>query len=122
VILVDTSVWVQHLRAADRALVTLLNVGQVLGHPFVVGELALGNLKPRKIVLVSLQKLPQVTMSTDKEVLHFVDRYALCGTGIGYIDAHLLAALRLTPGAVLWTRDKPLQLVAEKLGLAWDFT
>jgi predicted nucleic acid-binding protein len=122
VILVDTSVWVQHLRAADRALVTLLNVGQVLGHPFVVGELALGNLKPRKIVLVSLQKLPQVTMSTDKEVLHFVDRYALYGTGIGYIDAHLLASLRLTPGAVLWTRDKPLQLVAEKLGLAWDFT
>ena len=121
-ILVDTSVWVQHLRAADRALVTLLIVGQVLGHPFVVGELALGNLKPRKIVLVSLQKLPQVTTSTDKEVLHFVDRYALYGTGIGYIDAHLLASLRLTPGAVLWTRDKPLQLVAEKLGLAWDST
>ena len=119
-ILVDTSIWVGHLRAADKVLTNLLTAGQVLGHPFVVGELAVGNLKPRNVVLFSMQKLPQATLSTDREVLHLIDRHALYGTGIGYIDAHLLASLRLTPGALLWTRDKPLQIVAERLGLVWQ--
>jgi predicted nucleic acid-binding protein len=120
VILVDTSIWVGHLRAADKVLTNLLTAGLVLGHPFVVGELAVGNLKPRNVVLFSMQKLPQATVSTDREVLHLIDRHALYGTGIGYVDAHLLASLRLTPGALLWTRDKPLQIVAERLGLVWQ--
>ena len=116
-ILVDTSVWIDHLRAGDQTLVGLLNAARVLAHPFVIGELALGHLRERKVVLATLSDLPQTSIATDTEVLHFIDRYALFGRGIGYIDAHLLAAVRLTGGASLWTRDKRLRSVAETLGL-----
>jgi predicted nucleic acid-binding protein len=116
VILVDTSVWVHHLRAKDNTLVALLDAGQVLGHPFVTGELALGNLRRRDLVIGSLQDLPQANNATDEEVLQFIYRHALPGTGIGYVDAHLLASTRLTAGAALWTRDKRLQAAAKKLG------
>jgi len=115
VILVDTS-WVHHLRAKDNTLVGLLDAGQVLGHPFVTGELALGNLRRRDLVIGSLQDLPQANNATDEEVLQFIYRHALPGTGIGYVDAHLLASTRLTAGAALWTRDKRLQAAAKKLG------
>jgi predicted nucleic acid-binding protein len=118
VILVDTSVWVDHLRSADHALRQLLDSGQVLGHCFVTGELALGNLRQRDLVLNALRELPQATAAADEEVLHFIDRQALFGLGIGYVDAHLLAAVRLTPGTKLWTRDRRLQGVATQLGLA----
>ena len=117
-ILVDTSVWIGHLRANDRSLSNLLVAGRVLAHPFVTGELALGNLRQRAIILESLSDLPQAKVATDGEVRHFVDEHALFGRGIGYVDAHLLAAVRLTAGAVLWTRDKRLQRVAERLKLA----
>ena len=117
-ILVDTSVWVDHLRANDKALVALLNTGAVLAHPFVIGELALGNLRQREIVLNALSDLPQASVATDMEVLHFIDRHTLFGRGIGYIDAHLLAAAQLTAGAGLWTKDKRLHGVAVELGLA----
>jgi predicted nucleic acid-binding protein len=118
VILVDTSVWVDHLRTGDRVLGQLLDSGGVLGHRFVTGELALGNLRERDLVLSALRELPQATVASDDEVLHFIGRQALFGLGIGYVDAHLLAAVLLTLGAKLWTRDRRLQAAATQLGLA----
>lgn len=117
-ILVDTSVWVDHLRAGDKALAALLEAGTVLAHPFVIGELALGNLRQREIVLDALSNLPQASVATDAEVLHFIDHHALFGRGVGYVDAHLLAAVRLTAGTELWTNDKRLHGVANQLRLA----
>jgi predicted nucleic acid-binding protein len=116
-ILVDTSVWVDHLRASDERLVGLLDAGMVLAHPFVIGELALGTLAQRKTVLDALSDLPQAIVATDAEVLNFIDRHKLFGRGVGYIDIHLLAAVRLTAGTELWTRDKRLHAVAGQLGL-----
>jgi predicted nucleic acid-binding protein len=118
VILADTSVWVDHLRAADRALAALLAAGMVVAHPFVIGELALGNLRQREAVLKALADLPHASVATDAEVLHFIERHALSGLWIGYIDAHLLATVKLTPGAGLWTNDRRLHAVAVQLGLA----
>ncbi len=117
-ILVDTSVWVGHLRASDEILVGLLDAGMVLAHPFVVGELALGTLTQRGTVLEALSDLPRAVVATDGEVLHLIDRHRLFGRGVGYIDIHLLAAVRLTAGAALWTHDKRLHGVAVQLGLA----
>jgi predicted nucleic acid-binding protein len=118
VILVDTTVWVDHLRGGDKALTALLETGAVLIHPFVVGELALGNLRQRKTVLSALWDLPRAGVATDAEVLHFVDQHELYGRGLGYVDAHLLAAVRLTAGAELWTKDKRLHGIADQLRLA----
>ncbi len=117
-ILVDASVWIDHLRAGDRALAALLEAGCVLIHPFVIGELALGNLRQREIVLGALSDLPRASVATDVEVLHFIDRQGLFGCGVGYVDAHLLAAARLTAGVALWTNDRRLHGVAEQLRLA----
>ena len=117
-ILVDSSIWVDHLRSRDPALVDLLGATRVLGHPFVIGELALGNLRQRDTVLGALQDLPQAMVARDDEVLGFIDRHALAGLGIGYVDAHLLASARLS-GGTLWTRDKRLDGAATRLGIAW---
>lgn len=116
-ILVDSSVWVDHLRQGDQRLVTLLETSQVLTHPFVVGEIALGSLKNREGILSSLKGLPQATTGTDEEVQQFIESNALFGLGIGYIDAHLLAAVRLNAGSQLWTRDKRLAAIANRMGL-----
>jgi hypothetical protein len=118
VILVDTSVWVDHLRAGNKALAALLEAGAVLIHPFVIGELALGSLRHREIVLNALSDLPRASVATDAEVLHFIDQHALFGSGIGCVDAHLLAAVKLTARAELWTNDKRLHAVADQLKLA----
>jgi len=118
VILVDTSVWIDHLRSTDDVLAHLLDIGQVVVHPFIVGELALGSLHKRDLILQTLQDLQQAEVATEQEVLHFVARHALFGRGIGYVDAHLLASVRLTAGISLWTRDKRLLAVAEQLGMA----
>ena len=117
-ILVDTSVWVDHLRRGDEALAGLLEAGRVLAHPFVIGELALGNIPRRDLVLRALQDLPRANVATDREVLYFIDRHRLFGLGIGYVDAHLLAAVSLTAGAALWTRDRRLKRGADRLSLA----
>ena len=117
-ILIDTSVWVDHLRASDATLSGLLEGGRVLGHPFVAGELSLGNLRQRDLILTALQELPQATVASNEEVLHFINREALFGLGIGFVDAHLLTSARLTSHAQLWTRDRRLQTVATQLGLA----
>lgn len=116
-ILVDSSVWIDHLRHGSQRLVTLLEASQVLTHPFVVGELALGSLKNREAILGSLKGLPQAATATDEEVQRFIERNALFGLGIGYIDAHLLAAVRLNAGSRLWTRDKRLGAIADRMGL-----
>jgi predicted nucleic acid-binding protein len=117
-ILVDSSVWIAHLRVTDERLAALLQEGEVLGHPFIVGELALGNLQPRDTVLGHLLQLPQATLVANEEVLDLINRWPLFGRGIGYVDAHLVAAVRLTLGARLWTHDRRLQEVAGEMGLA----
>ena len=121
-ILVDTSVWIDHLRQGDVELTRLLNTGQVLGHPFVTGELALGNLQQRDTILSALDGLPQASVASDEEVMRFITQHALFGIGIGYIDAHLLAAARLSSGAMLWTRDKRLLAATVRLGLSANMT
>jgi predicted nucleic acid-binding protein len=121
VILVDTSVWIDHLRLGEVGLTRLLSTGRVLAHRFVTGELALGSLQNREMVLGCLQDLPQATVATDEEVMRFIAHHALFGIGIGYVDAHLLAAVRLSPGTLLWTRDKRLLAASTRLGLAAHF-
>jgi len=118
VILVDTSVWINHLRATDERLSALLDAGEVLVHPFVIGELALGDLQPRDAVLSDLRDLPQAVVAENEHVLDLIERSALFGRGIGYVDAHLVAAVRLTADAKLWTYDQRLQSAAVELGLA----
>jgi predicted nucleic acid-binding protein len=118
VILVDTSIWVDHLRHGDPALVALLQSDRVMVHPFVIGEIALGSLKKRDMIIASLQDLPQAIVVTDKEALHFIESHSLSGSGIGYVDLHLLASTRLDKGSSLWTRDKRLLEVAQRLKMA----
>ena len=117
-ILVDTSIWIDHLRTGDPRLVGLLQDGHVLAHPWVIGELALGHLSRRDEVLGLLHNLPQATVATDVEVLTLIDNQHLFGLGVGYVDAHLLAATMLSADALLWTRDKRLAAVAGQHGLA----
>ena len=118
-ILVDTAVWIDHLRVGDAALAALLNSSQVLMHPFILSELACGNLRNRAEVLRLLKVLPHATPATDAEVLFFIERHALMGRGIGYVDAHLLASAALVGATQLWTRDKRLRTVADSLALAY---
>ena len=117
-ILVDTSVWIDHFCKGDELLADLLGREQVVMHPFVIGELAMGHLPRRLAILADLRDLPQVTVAQHIEVMHFIERGRLFGTGVGYLDAHLLAGVSLTSGAALWTRDKQLLAVAERLSLA----
>ena len=120
-ILVDTSVWIDHLRAADPALLELLNAGRVLAHPFVTGELACGNVQNRAAVLALMQDLPAAPVASDDEVLALlIDRRSLAGRGIGYVDAHLLCAVVLAGTAELWSRDRRLADVAQGIGVAFD--
>jgi predicted nucleic acid-binding protein len=118
VIVVDTSVWVDHLRKGVPRLAAALDRGDVLMHPFVLGELACGNLRNRREVLRLLGDLPATPMATHAEVLEFIDRRALMGRGMGYVDVHLLAAAALAGSARLWTRDRRLAAAAADLRLA----
>ncbi len=117
-ILVDTSVWVDHLRGGDAGLIDLLERSVVVMHPFVIGEIACGNLRERESILELLQDLPAAVVASPDEVLTFIERHSLQGRGIGYIDVHLLASVALTPGARLWTRDAKLRKSAALLGCA----
>ncbi|HXR96618.1 MAG TPA: hypothetical protein VN709_02135 [Terriglobales bacterium] len=119
-ILVETSVWIEHLRSADLVLTGLLTTNQVVMHPFVLGELALGQISPRDQLLQDWANLPKLVPATDDEVLELIARQSLFARGIGYIDVHLLAALRLAPGVQLWSYDKRLNLVAGELGVAMN--
>ena len=117
-ILVDTSVWIDHLRHGEASLAQALLQMTVGIHPFVVGEMACGNLKNRQEVLQLLQGLPAMQQALDPEVMQLIENKGLMGRGIGYVDAHLCASALLS-GAQLWTRDKRLLAVAQELGLAW---
>jgi predicted nucleic acid-binding protein len=119
-VLVDSSVWIEHLRNGDTTLKGLLLNLQVQTHSFVLGELALGSLRGRATILDALSNLPRVLAAQDAEVLQFIENKKLYGVGIGYVDAHLLASVALTAGTALWTLDKKLDTVARRLGLRWD--
>lgn len=121
-ILADTSVWIDHLRSGDDPAFTyLLEANIVVTHPFIVGELAMGNLRNRDTILGLLNDLQQAVVASHDEVMTFVSHHQLSGLGIGYVDAHLLASARLTHGTKLWTRDKRLRGTAERLELHADF-
>jgi len=115
VILVDTSIWIDHLRSGSPALAALLQNDLVCAHDFVIGELACGNLRNRTELLGLLQSLPRLAAATADEALFFIEQQHLMGRGIGYIDAHLLAAA-VMHGARLWTKDKRLNAIAEEKG------
>jgi predicted nucleic acid-binding protein len=119
VILVDTSVWVDHLRADDEALRQLLEAGRVLMHPHVLGELACGNLRNRAELLELLSALPRAPVATEDEVLSFIEMNRLMGRGVGYTDVHLLASVRLEGTARLWARDRRLLAIAVELEVHW---
>jgi len=120
VILVDTSVWVDHLRSGNATLAGELDGGRVLVHPFVIGELACGTLRNRREVLDLLGRLPSTPTATQDEALDFLEGRRLMGRGIGFVDVHLLASTALAAPARLWTRDRRLAAVATDLGLAWE--
>jgi predicted nucleic acid-binding protein len=117
-VLVDTSVWVEHLRSGKTGLESLLNNGSVVCHLFIVGELACGNLSNRVEILSLLQALPLANHAEHEEVMHFIDNYSLMGKGLGYIDMHLLVSAILTK-VPIWTLDKKLREVSSKLGLEY---
>ena len=117
-ILVDTSVWIDHFRRTDPALVDALEAGEVLMHPFILGELACGNLHRREETLELLTNLPTAPVATDAEALVFIERGSLMGRGVGYIDVHLLASVALTATGRLWTRDRRLAALAAELDLS----
>lgn len=116
-ILVDTSVWVDHLREGLSSLAERLDRNLVLMHPFVLGELACGNLQARRDTLHLLANLPEAPKASDPEVMAFIETHGLMGQGIGFIDAHLLASTALSPNAALWTHDKRLGHAAAMLKL-----
>lgn len=117
-ILADTSIWIDYIRGGDPTLSLLLNEDRILVHSFVIGELAVGNLRDRHVILRRLNALTHTATASDTEVFTFINEQRLYGLGIGYIDCHLLAAIRLTPGATIWTADRRLHAVAERLGVA----
>lgn len=116
-ILVDTSIWIDHLRSGNAHLAGLLERDIAAIHDFVIGKIACGNLKNRQEILSLLSALPKCEPATHEEVLFFIDRHRLMGRGIGYVDACLLAAATLS-GAQFWTGDKRLAAIAENMGRA----
>jgi len=117
-VLVDTSIWVSHLRKGDVRLQALLENAEVICHPFIIGELACGNLRNRTEILSSLQALPVAVVAKDEEVLRFIETHHLMGRGLGLIDMHLLASALLTR-VPLWTADKRLRAASTELNLAY---
>jgi predicted nucleic acid-binding protein len=117
-VLVDTSVWVAHLRHGNMGLETLLNEGHVVGHPFIIGELACGNLKNRSEILSLLRTLPMAIQAEHDEVMQFIETHNLMGEGLGYIDMHLLASAILTK-VPLWTLDRKLNETSSKLKIRY---
>lgn len=120
-ILADTSVWIDHLRAPDPRLQDLLDRQQILIHPFVIGELALGSMRDRPRTMFALKRLPPAMMSRDRDVVAMIDNHRLHGRGIGYVDAHLLASTLITPEALIWSTDRRLMAVARDLSIAAEF-
>jgi predicted nucleic acid-binding protein len=120
-ILVDTSIWVDHIRGQDVGLRQLLEEELVLGHPFVIGELAMGNLPERSIWLRDLGRLPAALVARHHEVLSMIESATLYGRGLGYVDVHLLASARLSHSR-MWTRDRRLAAAANEMDIAFEPT
>ena len=120
-VLVDTSIWVFHLRYGEAHLETVLKNAQAVSHPFIVGELACGKLRNRKEILSFLQALPSAPVIVQEELMYFIEQKALMGVGIGFVDAHLLASAQLF-GVPLWTSDRQLKRAAERLKLSYQTT
>lgn len=118
-ILVDTSVWVDHLRHGEPTLVSALERESVLSHPFVIGELACGNIRNRSEILDLIGRLATPPIATDAEALALIDQHKLMSTGIGYIDVHILASTLLMSGGSLWTKDLRLASIASELNIAY---
>lgn len=116
-ILVDTSVWIDHLRQTEAVLQSSLHAREILIHSLVLGELAVGNLAPRQKALQDLRELPLSFIATDDDVLQFIEVRSLLGIGLGYVDYPPLATVDTTPDSTLWTRDKRLRSTAQRLGL-----
>lgn len=117
-VLVDTSVWINYLHAGNSKLKTLLMETEVVSHPFIIGELACGNIKNRKEVFSLLDTLPSSMVVTNDEFLHFLEHHKLMGKGIGFVDIHLLASARISR-IPIWTEDKNLKKIAKQLNLAY---
>ena len=117
-ILADTSIWVDHLGRGDPIMALLLDADNIVMHPFVHGEIALGSLRQRALTLKRLRAMPQLALATSNEVAQLIESAPLYGKGIGYVDAHLLAATLLTPDTQLWTRDRRLREAADTLNVA----
>ncbi len=118
-VLVDTSVWINHLQKGSDRLASLLCEAEVVSHPFVIGELACGNIENRKEILSLLQRLPLSPVVENNEFHYFLERNKLMGRGLGFVDIHLLASARLK-GMPLWTADKKLKEVATNLSIAYS--
>ncbi|MBT3603724.1 MAG: type II toxin-antitoxin system VapC family toxin [Candidatus Latescibacteria bacterium] len=118
-ILVDTSIWITYLRSGDTRLQNLLINGEVACHPFIIGELACGNLQNRQAFLSLLQDLPQTNTVDQQEILYFIEIHQLMGLGIGFIDIHLLASAKLSR-MPLWTSDRRLKAAAQNLSVAFS--
>ncbi len=117
-VLVDTSIWISHFRKGNSRLQDLLMEGKVVCHPFIIGELACGNIKNRKEILALLEALPKTVLAEHEEVLYFIELHRLMGKGLGYIDTHLLASTQLS-GIYLWTMDNNLKDAADELNLSF---
>lgn len=117
-VLVDTSVWVEHLREGGAGLETLLNDGTAVCHPFVIGELACGNLKNRAEIISLMETLPMAVHAEHEDIMIFIEKYRLMGKGLGYVDVHLLASAVLS-NIPLWTLDKKLNEIAAILKKAY---
>jgi predicted nucleic acid-binding protein len=122
VIIVDTSVWIDHFRSGDAALAELLEKGEVLMHPWVTGELALGNFRQRTSTLELLSSLPQARVAHLDQVLAMIEHEKLHGLGIGLVDAQILASTTSQPGTRLWTRDRRLAEIVRRLGVRFEVT
>ena len=117
-ILADTSVWADHLRVAESGLAELLRNGEVVMHPYVLGEIALGYLRKRPQWLSMLHELPSVHVAEPEEVLELIERRRLVAAGVGYVDVHLLATTLASQDVKLWSRDKRLRDIAASFGIA----
>jgi predicted nucleic acid-binding protein len=119
-VLADTSIWIDHLRSQDVLLFKLLQACQVRLHPYVIGELACGQLAQRQFFFELLNNLPQSRLASHHEAMQLIEQQQLMGLGIGYVDCHLLASVKLSSGLQLWTRDKRLKQAAAKLNIAFS--
>ena len=119
-ILADTSIWIDHIRASNPEMEKLLSEAQILMHPFIVAEIALGSLKNRRKKLADLDMLFSVRVARQSEVRHMIEAHTLYAKGIGLMDAHLVASCLLTTGTQLWTRDAKLERVGKALGILFE--